>query len=246
MAPNNPKFFASSKPHVLVLISALLLLRSRVITGPRDLFHKLSKVGINRHLIPSELSEALQQLYVEESDGTRQLLVPSRNSISKVRSNHESLSLLLTLRPRHQVPIHTTPDHLFSSHKPHFPVLPPAAQNKPNVDRAFLRQLLAILRITFPSYRSSEVGIVLVHNIFLVLRTVLSVGVAKLDGKIVKALVSCCYPSFVQQRPTTTYRLVQMALAFSAASDYGSCWQFLAYTRIPWCRTLRICTFPCA
>ena len=62
-------------------------------------------------------------------------------------------------------------------------------QNKPNVDRIFLRQLLAILRITFPSYRSPEVGTVLLHNTFLVLRTVLSIGVAKLDGKIVKALV---------------------------------------------------------
>jgi ATP-binding cassette, subfamily D (ALD), peroxisomal long-chain fatty acid import protein len=84
MAANNPKFFASSKPHVHVLISALLLLRSRVITGPRDLFYKLTKAGFNKHLIPPELSQALQQLYVEEPDGTRQLLVPSRNSISKV------------------------------------------------------------------------------------------------------------------------------------------------------------------
>lgn len=83
--------------------------------------------------------------------------------------------------------MHPTPDTLFASHKPHFPPL--SEQHKPNVDRTFLRQLLAILRIVFPSYRSSEVGIVLVHSTFLVLRTVLSVGVAKLDGKIVKALV---------------------------------------------------------
>ncbi|KAF8480250.1 ABC transporter transmembrane region 2-domain-containing protein [Russula ochroleuca] len=155
----------------LVLLSLLILLRGRIITGPRDLFRTLTRVGSNKELSPSELSHALEQLYVEEPDGTRQLLVPFRDSISKV-------------------PIRPTPDHLFLSHRPHFPLLSPSEQSKPNVDRSFLRQLLAILRITFPSYRSPEVGIVLVHSTFLVLRTVLSVGIAKLDGKIVKALVS--------------------------------------------------------
>lgn len=96
----------------------------------------------------------------------------------------------------HQVPIRPTPDRLFLSHKPHFPLLSPSAQSKPNVDHSFLRQLLAILRIVFPSYRSPEVGIVLVHSTFLVLRTVLSVGVAKLDGKIVRALVRNCSLTF--------------------------------------------------
>ncbi|KAF8500218.1 ABC transporter transmembrane region 2-domain-containing protein [Russula emetica] len=155
----------------LVLLSLLILLRSRIITGPRDLFRTLSRVGFSKDLSPSELSQALQQLYVEQPDGTRQLLVPFRDSISKV-------------------PIRPTPDRLFSSDKPHFPLLSPSAQSKPNVDRSFLHQLLAILRVAFSSYRSPEVGIVLVHSTFLVLRTVLSVGVAKLDGKIVKALVS--------------------------------------------------------
>ena len=89
----------------------------------------------------------------------------------------------------HQVPIRPTPDLLFLSHRHHFPLLSPSAQSKPNVDQSFLRQLRAILRITFPSYRSPELGIVLIHSTFLVLRTVLSVGIAKLDGKIVKALV---------------------------------------------------------
>ncbi|KAH8997996.1 ABC transporter transmembrane region 2-domain-containing protein [Lactarius akahatsu] len=171
MAGHNPKLFSSTKPQILVLVSLALLLRTRIITGPRDLVHKLSHVGFSTELSSSELNQALQQLYVEGSDGTRQLLVPFKNSISKV-------------------PLHPTSDALFSSHKRHFPPLPPSAQSKPNVDRAFLRQLLAILRIVFPSYRSSEVGIVLIHSTFLILRTVLSVGVAKLDGKIVKALVS--------------------------------------------------------
>ena len=89
MSQNNPKFFASSKPHVLVLVSILLLLRGRVITGPTYLLRNLSQVRFSKDLSPSELTEALQQLYVEEPDGTKQLLVPFRNSISKVRLNRE-------------------------------------------------------------------------------------------------------------------------------------------------------------
>lgn len=72
----------------LVVLSLLILLRSRIITGPRDLFRTLSRVGFSKDLSPSELSQALQQLYVDEPDGTRQLLVPFRDSISKVRFNH--------------------------------------------------------------------------------------------------------------------------------------------------------------
>ena len=72
----------------LILLSLIILLRSRIITGPRDLFRTLSRVGVSKHLSPSELSQVLQQLYVEEPDGTRKLLVPFRDSISKVCPNH--------------------------------------------------------------------------------------------------------------------------------------------------------------
>ena len=54
-----------------------------------------------------------------------------------------------------------------------------------------MKQLRAILfRIAFPSWRSKESMIVVFHSFFLVLRTVLSVGVARLDGRIVRDLVS--------------------------------------------------------
>ena len=137
--------------------------------------------------------------------------------------------------PRCQIPIHPTPDTLFLSHKRHFPLLSSSAQSKPNVDRNFLRQLLAILRITFPSYRSPEVGIVLVHSTFLVLRTVLSVGVAKLDGKIVKSLVRDHSLFSNISVLTSRFRLVRIVVAFSAVSGCGSCWLFLARTQTLWC-----------
>ena len=145
----------------------------------------------------------------------------------------------------HQVPIRPTPDRLFLSDKPHFPLLSPSAQSKPNVDRSFLRQLLAILRIAFPTYHSPEVGIVLVHSTFLVLRTVLSVGVAKLDGKIVKALVRNYSLISMYSVLMLEYRLVQTVVAFSGALGCGSCWPSPARTQILWYYAFNASTFTC-
>ncbi|KAJ2864947.1 ATP-binding cassette long-chain fatty acid transporter pxa1, partial [Coemansia erecta] len=57
------------------------------------------------------------------------------------------------------------------------------------LDRVFLLQLRALARIIIPSLASKEVVIIVMHTMFLVLRTWLSVVVAELDGKIVKHLV---------------------------------------------------------
>ena len=76
--------YPPSKLNVIVPLSLFFLLRSRIITGPRDLIRALSRVGLSKQSSPSELAQALQQLYVEDSDGTRKLLVPFRQSISKV------------------------------------------------------------------------------------------------------------------------------------------------------------------
>ena len=92
---------------------------------------------------------------------------------------------------RTQVIIHETPDSKFASDVKHFPLLPPFTKQKPNINGAFLRQLRAIvLRIAMPSLRSKEALIIFMHSFFLLMRTYLSVLVAKLDGAIVRDLVS--------------------------------------------------------
>ncbi|TFY65690.1 hypothetical protein EVG20_g5401 [Dentipellis fragilis] len=120
-----------------------------------------------------ERERALQQVYVEGGDGSKVLLVPGtgREGVAEVR-------------------IYPTPQARFDRDKAAFAPLPPSARHKPNVDRAFARQLAALLRIAFPKIRSRETLILLVHSVFLVLRTVLSVVVARLDGRIVRDLVS--------------------------------------------------------
>lgn len=97
--------------------------------------------------------------------------------------------------PGIQVSINSIAPSKFASDKKHFPLIPQS--HKPNLDKTFLRQLYAILRVTFPSWRCKEVFIVVLHSFFLVARTVLSVAVARLDGRIVRDLVSADGKGFV-------------------------------------------------
>ena len=87
-----------------------------------------------------------------------------------------------------QVNIVPTSSSVFAENSKHFPLVP--ASHKPGLDKTFLRQLLAIFRIAVPSWHSKEAFILISHSFFLVLRTVLSVAVARLDGRIVRDLVS--------------------------------------------------------
>ena len=61
-----------------------------------------------------------------------------------------------------------------------------------------MRQLRAIFfRIAFPSWRSKESMTIVLHSFFLVLRTVLSIAVARLDGRIVRDLVSRAFSFYL-------------------------------------------------
>ncbi|KAG8904525.1 hypothetical protein FRB99_001608 [Tulasnella sp. 403] len=57
------------------------------------------------------------------------------------------------------------------------------------VDAVFYERLSHLLRIVIPSLRSKEALLLVMHSSFLVFRTVLSLYVADLDGKIVSSLV---------------------------------------------------------
>lgn len=65
------------------------------------------------------------------------------------------------------------------------------AQKKKRVEinREFFRNLLRLLRIVIPGIKSKELRLLVSHSVFLVLRTLLSLYVAELDGKVVSSLV---------------------------------------------------------
>ncbi|OAQ73175.1 ABC fatty acid transporter [Pochonia chlamydosporia 170] len=62
-------------------------------------------------------------------------------------------------------------------------------KKKVALDRQFFRSLLRLLRIVVPGWRSTEARMLISHSFFLVLRTLISLRVAEMDGAIVKALV---------------------------------------------------------
>ncbi|KAI0719236.1 ABC transporter transmembrane region 2-domain-containing protein [Fomitopsis betulina] len=162
---------------LLLLIFSLLLLRSRLLTGPRQVIRSLRSVTSKHRASGEELSRAWQQLYVKDADGTERLLVPYEGHIKEV-----------SIRP--------TSQSVISENAHRFP--PTSASHKPRLDKTFFRQLLAILRVAFPSYHSKEAFILLAHTSFLVFRTVLSVAVARLDGRIVRDLVSADGKGFLK------------------------------------------------
>jgi ATP-binding cassette subfamily D (ALD) long-chain fatty acid import protein len=63
------------------------------------------------------------------------------------------------------------------------------ARKKIELDREFFRNLLRLLKIVIPGWRSKELGLLISHSFFLVIRTLISLYVAELDGKLVSNLV---------------------------------------------------------
>lgn len=68
----------------------------------------------------------------------------------------------------------------------HFPLV----NASPGLGLPFVHQLRSLLRIVLPSLYTREALLLIAHSTFLVLRTVLSIAVARLDGRIVRDLVS--------------------------------------------------------
>ncbi|KNZ74123.1 ATP-binding cassette sub-family D member 2 [Termitomyces sp. J132] len=162
----------SGKP-LFILVATILLLRSRLLTLPKETLQRISRAAkCKQRLSARELDDVLQRVYEKEDDGSKTLLVPYRDRITR-------LNIKETLPSK------------FASDAPFFPPLSASAKEKPNIDTSFLRQFRAIIfRVAFPSFWSKETMMVALHSFFLVMRTVLSVLVARLDGRIARDLVS--------------------------------------------------------
>jgi hypothetical protein len=71
-------------------------------------------------------------------------------------------------------------------------------RGKVGINQEFLHQLKAIIKICIPSFKSKEVLLLVLHTLFLLLRTYLSLVVAKLDGTIVRDLVAANLTQFLK------------------------------------------------
>ncbi|KAJ4356240.1 ATP-binding cassette long-chain fatty acid transporter pxa2 [Didymosphaeria variabile] len=62
-------------------------------------------------------------------------------------------------------------------------------RKKVELNREFFKNLLRLLKICIPGWRSKEFRLLISHSVFLVLRTMISLYVAELDGRLVSSLV---------------------------------------------------------
>ena len=62
-------------------------------------------------------------------------------------------------------------------------------RKKVELNREFFRSLGRLLKICIPSWKSKEARLLFSHSAFLILRTLISLYVAELDGKLVSHLV---------------------------------------------------------
>ena len=62
-------------------------------------------------------------------------------------------------------------------------------RKKVELNREFFRSLGKLLRICIPGWKSKEFRLLISHSVFLVLRTMISLYVAELDGRLVSSLV---------------------------------------------------------
>ena len=120
---------------------------------------------------------------LKHKDGSRTIFVPYKSSTSKVT-------------------IYPTKPTTFDAHRRLFLNPPrasglsaseggvPPSQTKPGLNLAFLHQFLSLLSIMIPRWSSKETGLLVSHGLFLILRTYLSLVVARLDGEIVRDLVA--------------------------------------------------------
>lgn len=63
------------------------------------------------------------------------------------------------------------------------------ARKRVEINREFFKNLLRLLRIVIPGWKSKELRLLISHSVFLVVRTLISLYVAELDGKLVSSLV---------------------------------------------------------
>jgi ATP-binding cassette subfamily D (ALD) long-chain fatty acid import protein len=195
-----PTTFTHERAAALLAVSALVL-RSRIVGAPRDALTRRPRTDASAE----EVEQALRTGYLEQPDGSRVLLIPQGGRVAKVRAAYTVYDI--QVHGRVQVHIHPS---TAAEHGRDAPLFPPApAAHKPALDREFVRQLAALVRVAIPGWTSREALLVALHSLFLVLRTVLSVGVAQLDGRIVRDLVDI----------SNAYMLARLTVCFQVSAN---------------------------
>ena len=117
-------------------------------------------------------------------DGSRTVFVPYKSSTSRVTIHPTKLTTFDAHRR-----LFLQPPRAAGLSDGQTPQVPPPS-TKPGLNLAFLHQFLSLLSIMIPRWGCKETGLLVSHGVFLLLRTYLSLVVARLDGEIVRDLVA--------------------------------------------------------
>lgn len=117
-------------------------------------------------------------------DGSRTIFVPYKERPSRVTIYPTKLTTFDAHRR-----LFLQPPRAAGLSDSGLPQVPPA-NTRPGLNLAFLHQFLSLLNIMIPRWGSKETGLLFSHGVFLLLRTYLSLVVARLDGEIVRDLVA--------------------------------------------------------
>ena len=140
-------------------------------------------------ILPSQLSEtSLKQIIFQLTD----LYLTHRTKIS--RAVYVALALALVNRLRNaiseqkdaalraaQARVHRAGTAIADTSAP--------ARKRVELNSEFFRNIWRLLKIVIPGWKSKELRLVISHSFFLIVRTLISLYVAELDGKLVSSLV---------------------------------------------------------
>lgn len=147
-------------------------------------------------------------------DGSRVIYVPYQDSTSKVTINPTKPTTFDAHRR-----LFLNPPRASGLTDGDTPQIPPP-QTKPGLNLAFLHQFLSLLSIMIPRWTSKETGLLLSHGMFLMLRTYLSLVVARLDGEIVRDLVAGNGRSFIWGIVKVSYRILSCYFGLESSCSF--------------------------
>ncbi|CED83847.1 probable peroxisomal half abc transporter [Phaffia rhodozyma] len=166
----------------LSLLISLILARSAAFKSPwtesDEKRKERKRLEALTPLTTPQFEKESADLFIRSTDGrSRTLLLPFKGRVSKV-----------VIRP--------ISEKTFSAHVKYFKPLPP--NTKLGVNASFLKQLRAVMMILLPRFRCRETFMLILHSWFLIQRTLLSVVGARLDGRIVRDLISADKEGFLK------------------------------------------------
>lgn len=75
---------------------------------------------------------------------------------------------------------------------------PPSSESKGNVDGKFFKRMIKLIKIAIPGWRSREASYILLLSVCLVIRTVLSIQLADVNGGVVRGIIKMDKAKFLK------------------------------------------------